>query len=88
MYRIFGDILHLAASKGGRLCSRLRVDFHCPVIFTYVNIIEEMPDTLRVEVEVVTRANITFTHNLSYIASVLFAHTKIRQQWKSTLSFT
>ena len=29
-----------------------------------------------------------FTHNLSSIASVLFTYAKIRQQWKSTLSFS
>ena len=46
---------------------------------------EEMSDRLRVKVEDVTRANTTFTHNLSYIASILFTYTKIRQQWKSTL---
>ena len=45
-----------------------------------------MSDRLRVKVEVVTRANITFTHDLSYIASILFTHAKIRQQRKSTLT--
>ena len=55
------------------------MDFHSRVTFNYLNIIEEMSDRLRVKVEVVTRANITFTHNLSYIASILFTYAKIRQ---------
>ena len=45
----------------------------------------------RVSVNVERGSTFTFTHDLSYIASISFTHTefthvKITRQWKSTLS--
>ena len=74
--------------------STLRVDIRCRVIFPCVNEIVAMYERPRVNVKVERGLTFTFTHDLRYIASILFTHVKftwlrihakITWQWKSTL---
>ena len=53
---------------------RVRVDFHCRVIFTRVNIIEVIYERSGVNVKIKRAFTLTFTRDLPYIASILFTH--------------
>lgn len=73
----------------------VRVDYHSCAIFKtlvlthvtflHLNKIEMMYERLIVNIEVHRGSPLTFTHDLPYIASILFTHVKkIMQRWKST----
>ena len=64
----------------------MKVDFDCRVIFTSVNKIEAMYGRSCVNVKVEPRLSFTCTRNLSYNASISYAHGKNTRQWKSTLT--
>jgi len=51
---------------------------------TYTNRIEEMYGGSRRNVKVEPSSTFTFSHGLSYIASIVLTHVKITRRWKST----
>ena len=72
---------------GLALALRVKVDFHCRVIFTCVrtqtltgftcvNKIETMCEKPRLNVKVEPHSTFTFTSDLPYIVSILFTHVK------------
>ena len=71
----------LKVPEGGFSLSR---NFH---VCTHVNNIEVMYDRLPVNVKVERGSTFAFTRGLPYnIASILFTHVKITQQWKSNFT--
>ena len=61
---------------------RVKVDFHCQIIFTCINKIEVMYERPRGKVNVERGLTFIFMHDLSYVASISF--TCVKFMWVHT----